>query len=56
MTDTSRPDRKEISPAHAVVIMLFILTAIAAILGVATGSINEHFLDEAPPATAITIP
>ena len=56
MTELGNPDRKEISPAHAVVILLFGLTVLAVILGIATGSINQHFLDEAPPATSITIP
>jgi hypothetical protein len=56
MADIGDPDRKEISAAHAVVILLFGLTVIAVILGIATGSINQHFLDEAPPATSITIP
>ena len=56
MTNTGDLDRKEISPAHAVVILLFALTVIATILGVATGSINQHFLDHPPPATSITIP
>ncbi len=56
MAETGDPERKEISPAHAVVILLFGLTVIALILGIATGSINQHFLDRPPPATSITIP
>ena len=56
MAEAGDPDRKEVSPAHAVVIVLFALTVIAVILGIATGSINQHFLDRPAPATSTTIP
>lgn len=54
----SPPDapHHELTPAHAVVILLFALTVIAAILGIATGSVNEHFLEQPPAATSITVP
>jgi hypothetical protein len=54
-TSTPQP-RRELSAAHAVVIILLVLTVIALILGIATGSVNEHFLQKPVPSNAITIP
>ncbi len=53
---TPGPEREPLSPAHAVVIILIVLTVIALLLGIATGSVNEHFLQKPVPSNAITIP